>query len=92
MFHDPKYEEQKNKIQEDLQEALATALEKKPDEPTTSKNIVETTTTEKITEVIEKTKKEKAPATVEKFKDWMGIEISDESEEDEEPKVKKAKN
>ena len=92
MFNDPKYEEQKTKITQDLDDALNIAL-------SSGDGKIETTDT--IVPVEDKSSKDVAKTsghTVEKFKDWMGVEIgtddedSEEEEEEPGPSKKKMKN
>ena len=89
IFSDPKYEQQNQKISKDLDEALNVVLE---NGDVDRKRKIETTDT--ILAVAEKPKngpQTSSSGTAERFKDWMGVEISDSEEEEEEPIQKKCK-
>ncbi len=87
IFSDPKYEQQKQKISKDLDDALNVVLE---NGEVDRKRKIETTDT--ILAVAEKSKNgPQTSGTAERFKDWMGVEISGSEEDEEEPIQKKCK-
>lgn len=87
-FHDPKYDEQKKKITEDIEDALTKGLnEAKKRKLETTDDIHKETKKTELTVPISNTK------TMDKMKDWIGVDmnLSDLSSEEEEDKPEIAK-
>ena len=83
IFHDPKYEEQKSKIAKDLDDAFNIGLESEASDKN-PKSETASTSSEASKNVVNK----KADTT-ERFKDWMGVDVTDSDEEEEEEPIKK---